>query len=534
VTEADGTGPAAAFADAARRWPEREFLVVPGESGAERFTYGAVAAHVAPLAAAYAAAGYGHGHRVALLLENRAEFFRHFLALASLGVSVVPVNPFYRREEMGYLVAHSEAVLVVALPERLADARAAATLADPAPPTMGPDDPPPPARTRPPKSGAPGPASECALLYTSGTTGRPKGCLLSHEYFARTGAWYASRGDLATILPGAERILTPLPLFHMNALAVSLMGAMLTGNTLVQLDRFHPKTWWRTVAETEATIVHYLGVMPALLMAAAADPFERRHGVKFGFGANTDPAQHKAFEDRFGFPLLEAWGMTETGGGACTLDCRTDRVPGLRGMGRAETCEAMLRDHEGRAIDGPGTGRFFVRTSAEAPRRGFFDGYLKDQAATDAAWATGWFDTGDIVRRAADGRLYFVDRAKNIIRRAGENIAALEVDSCLVDHPAVAEVAVVAARDELREEEVMACVVPKPGRAPDRALAEDIQAWCLARLAYFKAPGWVLFLDALPVTATNKVQKGSLAALGADPRALPLAFDLRAGKKPRR
>jgi acyl-coenzyme A synthetase/AMP-(fatty) acid ligase len=167
----------------------------------------------------------------------------------------------------------------------------------------------------------------------------------------------------------------------------------------------------------------------------------------------------------------------------------------------------------------------------EGPRHGFFSGYLKDPAATEEAWRGGWFHTGDVVRQAADGMLYFVDRKKNIIRRSGENIAAAEVEACLQAHEAVAQVAVIAVPDEIREEEVMACVVAMPGRVADQALGEALARWCRDRLAYFKAPGWVLFVERLPTTGTQKVQKAQIFARGEDPRRQPGALDLRERKR---
>ncbi|MYF07625.1 MAG: AMP-binding protein, partial [Rhodospirillaceae bacterium] len=118
----------------------------------------------------------------------------------------------------------------------------------------------------PPGRDAPAGDTECALMYTSGTTGRPKGCMLSNDYYAGVGRWYVDQGGLAAVEYGRERMLTPLPLFHMNAMACSVVAMLLARGTLIQLDRFHPSTWWSDVRDTGATIVHYLGVMPAILL----------------------------------------------------------------------------------------------------------------------------------------------------------------------------------------------------------------------------------------------------------------------------
>jgi crotonobetaine/carnitine-CoA ligase len=178
-------------------------------------------------------------------------------------------------------------------------------------------------------------------------------------------------------------------------------------------------------------------------------------------------------------------------------------------------------------------GELVVRCAGPDPRRGFFSGYLKNAEATEEAWRGGWFHTGDVVRQAEDGMLYFVDRKKNIIRRSGENIAAAEVEAALQAHEAVAQVAVLAVPDEIREEEVMACVVPMAGVAADATLAQRLFDWCMGKLAYFKAPGWILFVPSLPTTGTQKVQKAQIFPLGEDPRRRPGAIDLRAGKKRR-
>ena len=451
---------------------------------------------IADIARVYAAKGYAPGHRVGLKLPNCAEFLLHFLALNSLGISVVPMNPDYQRNEFEYVAAHSEAALVV-------DSAALANF-------------------DPPRAARPGDADECALLYTSGTTGKPKGCLLSNFYFLNVGQRYLDEGGLASLRFGEERLITPLPLFHMNALAVSTVAMILSAGCVVQLDRFHPKIWWRHVVDSRATIVHYLGVMPAILLQLPSSADDRSHRVRFGYGANANPKDHAAFEERFGFPLLEAWAMTETGGGALMAASREPRHVGTRCIGRPR------EDVETRIAD---SGELLVRQAGADPRRGFFSGYLKDAAATEEAWRDGWFHTGDSVRRGPDGQFHFVDRLKNIIRRSGENIAALEVEAALADHPAVRLVAVVAAPDAVRDEEVLACVILNQTAAAVRDTAVSIQEHCLKRLAYFKAPGYVAFVDELPVTSTNKVQKARLTDFASNPLASPRCFDLRDGKR---
>jgi acyl-CoA synthetase (AMP-forming)/AMP-acid ligase II len=481
-----------AFEQTARAHGAKPFLQVPHES--VELTYAQTLQRVDDLARRYSRRAYGAGHRVALELPNGSAFLLHFLALNRIGASAVPLNPDYRPAERRYVLEHSEAALVVD----------AAALAD--------FDPPPAPR--------PGSASECALLYTSGTTGRPKGCLLDNFYFLNVGRRYVEEGNLCELRFGAERLITPLPLFHMNALAVSTTAMILAAGCVVQLDRFHPRSWWRDVVRSRATIVHYLGVMPAILMKQPPSPEDRTHGVRFGYGANANPADHAGFETRFGFPLIEAWAMTETGGGALIAASREPRHVGTRCIGYPPDGLDLLIEAD--------SGELLVRRRGPDPKRGFFAGYLKDEQATEEAWRDGWFHTGDCVRRGADGALHFVDRRKNIIRRSGENIAALEVEAALAGHPAIGQVAVIAKPDEVREEEVMACIVLNAGHTASEATAIAIQDWCLERLAYYKAPGHVAFLRELPVTSTNKVQKARLADFAIAPEN---AFDLRNRKR---
>ena len=273
--------------------------------------------------------------------------------------------------------------------------------------------------------------------------------------------------------------------------------------------------------------------MPPMLLNQPVTPEEHAHRVKFGMGAGVEPELHAAFERRFGFPLVELWGMTETG--RIYGDSHEPRQITTRAFGRPHGgFEARVVDDKDREVAPGAEGELLVRWAGpQGPRHGFFAGYLKSAEATEEAWRGGWFHTGDVVRQAEDGMLYFVDRKKNIIRRSGENIAAAEVEACLQAHQSVAQVAVLAVPDEVREEEVMACVVTMRGQPGDRALAETLQSWCLGRLAYFKAPGWIAFVESLPTTGTQKVQKAQIFPRGEDPRRRPGVLDLRERKKRR-
>jgi acyl-CoA synthetase (AMP-forming)/AMP-acid ligase II len=537
---------------AAARHPVREFLHVPASAcagwheGPWTVAYRDALAAVDALAARYRRSGYGIGHRVALLLENRPQCLLHYLALNAVGASVVPLNPDYRSAELSYVLEHSEATLAVVLPQRVAalEALALPGLRVMAAPEGCPDREqavalaegfvPPPAQAPVAAGGStsPGRGTECALLYTSGTTGKPKGCIIDNDYCLRMGEHYLTEGGLCRVDEGSERLITPLPLFHMNALVASAMAMIMSGGCVVQLDRFHPRSWWADVAASGATILHYLGVMPAILMGLPPGPQDRAHRVRFGFGANANPADHAAFEARFGLPLIEAWSMTETASGGAITASREPRHVGTRCIGWPRpVIEWQLVDEAGRRVPRGEPGELWVRRAGPDPRAGFCRGYLKDPAATDKVWRDGWFHTGDVVREGEDGQIHFVDRGRNIIRRAGENIAALEVEAVLAGHAAVAQVAIIGVSDALRDEEVMACVVPPPGTTSDREAALSVQRWCLERLAYFKAPGWVAFVETLPTTATNKVQKGQLAALGESLKTATTTHDLRDTKR---
>ncbi|HLJ64903.1 MAG TPA: AMP-binding protein [Stellaceae bacterium] len=529
----------AIFRESAAGFPDHDFLAVPPlpsrryHATGWTITYAEALDEVERIRKPFLDAGYGVGHRVGLLFENRPEHLLHFLALNALGVSIVPINPDYRRDEIRYLMEHSELELTLTLPERVEALREAAREVPGQPPVLASLDALPRPRT-PRRDEVPSAATEASLLYTSGTTGRPKGCILTNDYHVTVGRTYLECGGLVTIRRGEERIYNPLPLFHMNAGIFSFMCMMMSGGCAILPDRFHPQSWWQEIGDSRATIIHYLGVVPAMLLKLPGSPLERAHRVRYGVGAGVEPELHGAFEARFGFPLIELWGMTETGGGFVAKDepRRIDtRAIGRPGKRAGLDLEArIVDDHEVEVPLGE-AGELLVRRLGPLPRAGLFSGYLKNGAATAEAWRGGWFHTGDVARQDESGMIFFVDRKKNIIRRSGENIAAAEVEATLLAHDQVAQAAVLAVPDEIRGEEVMACIVVKAGIPPSPALAGSLFDWCNERLAYYKPPGWILFLDRLPTTGTQKIQKSQIFAPGEDPCRRAGAIDLRRRKR---
>ena len=522
-----------AFVASAATYPDRPFFHVPRAAAkgysdtAVEIAYAPALERVNAIAAALTAAGVLRGHRIALMLGNRVECFLHYLALTAIGASAVPLNAEATPAESAHVLRDSGSALVIAWPEHHALLAQVGALLATVPPVGAPEAPLPrvtmPTRTD---------GEEVALMYTSGSTGDPKGCILSNRYMMVMGRWYVGIGGPCALTPGAERLITPLPLVHMNALATSGTAMVLTGGCIVQLDRFHPSTWWQSVRESRATVVHYLGVMPAMLLQAPLSEQDREHCVKFGFGAGVLPKHHANFEARFGFPLIESWSMTEVGGAAAVVANVEPRHVGTRCFGKAEAfMRARIVDDAGRDVAPGEPGELLVCRAGPDPRDGFFSGYANKPALTDEAWAGGWFHTGDVVRQGEDGSFHFVDRKKSIVRRSGENIASLEVEGAITQLPQVEGVGVGPVDDDIRGEEVMAVIRLRAGEPATLQTALALFAAAGERLAYFKLPGWIAFVDALPLTPSQKLQRGTLKTLSRDLVAQGRAFDLRDRKK---
>ena len=522
------------FEDICRKTPSAPFLISPSrnQKGMTTFSYQETFEKANKISTIFLDNGYGNNLRVATLLGSTPAHYIVKLALNKIGVSVVPINPDYSPDETAYLLADSGSVLAICAEHYMKQLKTAIAYKDLSVPIVTYDEI-ETIQTLKPLSDLGTQVhgkTEASLLYTSGTTGRPKGCILSHEYELMCGEVYANIGAPISLSFGKDKILNPLPSYHINAGIVTFFAAMLTGNSLIQPERFSISSWWEDINETEATIFHYLGVIIAVLLSDQSATKASLGKLRVGFGAGVEPALHQEFETRFGIPLIECWGMTEM----CRVLYNNEepRQIHTRAMGRPrEDLQVKVVDENDQEVEIGRPGEMVVRHSEKTPRAGAFSGYLNKEKETEEAWKNGWFHTGDTVTMDETGMLYFVDRAKNIIRRAGENIAAAEVENCLFEIEIVSKIACIAVKDDIREEEVMACVVLEDGKKESKEVAEILFNHALEKMAYFKAPGYILFMDDLPVTGTQKVVKHKIFEPEIDPRNLTGVFNFTHLKK---
>ena len=298
-----------------------------------------------------------------------------------------------------------------------------------------------------------------------------------------------------------------LPLFHINAQAYSTMGALAAGASLILLDRFSVSQFWEQARRYRATEVNAIGSMLLMLWKQPPTPRDREHELRALYAAPAPREVCREFEERFGASLIEGFGMSEcTFGLIQPLD--GPRKPGSMGRPRGLpergiTNEVRVVDAEGRESPAGVAGDLIIRNSVTMA------GYYKDPERTAEALRDGWLQTGDIASRDAEGEFFFVGRKKELIRRRGENISPAEVEAVLNSHPAVQEAVVIGVPSAFSEEDVVACVVLLE---PNGSTAEELRAWCAARLAPFKVPTEWRFLEALPKTSTQKIQKEVLRA----------------------
>jgi acyl-CoA synthetase (AMP-forming)/AMP-acid ligase II len=489
---------------AARALPDREFL----RFGDESLTFGGADRRVDALAVRMRAAGVEPGDRVAILLPNSLEWPLAWLAVGRLGAVAVPVNSKVRDADLGHILRDSGSVLVVTSSDHVdlvqdvaADLPISVEVAVFGDPTHS-------------LSwdgamsavvdfvGAPevDAADLANLQYTSGTTGLPKACMLSHDYWMRFGAMLADswgvRDDDVDLTAQAFSYLDPM-------WNVSL--CLQRGIPLVILPRFSASTFWDDVRLHRVTFFYCIATMPVYMLAQPPSPRDREHSVRFVYCSAIPPHLHSQFEERWGVPWRETYGSTETGPDTVVTVGEVSYV-GSGSVGRVlPGKEAQIVDLDGSPLAVGKSGELCIRG---LPR---MDGYWKQPEATAAAIDDdGWFHTGDLAREDADGHIFIVGRIKEVIRRGGENISPVEVESVLAAHPAVMTAAVVGVDDVALGQEVHAFVQSRPGA--DVAPA-DLHAFALGRLAAFKVPRFVSVVSEMPLTVSDKVAKTKLLSL---------------------
>ncbi|SFR29747.1 crotonobetaine/carnitine-CoA ligase [Lentzea waywayandensis] len=448
-----------ALRTAVTRWPDKTaWTFDPGGS----FTFAEIDALSDGYAQALRDKGIRAGDRVAIMLRNVPEFPLVWFALVKLGATAVPLNVKYRSVDASHVLTTSEAVAVVGAEEfRSLLADHVVHYVEELEPVGG---------------FVQGEVSaSVSLQFTSGTTGNPKACVLSHSY------WLTLGGSLVEYFPqlnSGDVMLTAQP-FHYIDPQWNVVAALLAGAHLVVLDGFHPSSFWAKVREHGVTYFYCLGAMPALLLRMPVDPLDRQHSVRVVQASAIPPALHAELEERWGVGWFEAFGMTETG-----ADLRITALDHDRFVGTG--CLGLPAPHrEAKIVDG----ELWLRGP------GMMDGYL----GSPSPFADGWFRTGDLAR-IEDGRVYHLGRSKDMIRRSGENVAAHEVEEVLMSHPSVRLAAVIGVPDDIRGEEVKAFVV---GEVTDQELAE----FCAERLASFKVPRFWEFREDLPRTPSERVAK---------------------------
>ena len=453
------------------------------------------------------------GDRVAIMCGNRPEFLESFLGAGWAGMVSVPINSASMGPQIEYFLSNSQARLLIIEAQYLprleqanlsqcqlqaiwvldADASTPAQLQGVAVQTW-------PGAGQASDAAAVQPGETLAILYTSGTTGPPKGVLCSHAQYY----WWGVNSLRVLHITAEDVLCTTLPLFHVNALN-TFAQAMLSGCSVVFEQRFSASGFWPTMRAHGATVVYLLGAMVPILLAQPASAQEREHRIRLGLGPGVPAKANDDFFARTGVRLLEGYGSTETNFVIATSpDFQHRGVMGhvLPGF------EARVADEDDVELPVGEAGELLLRASEPYA---FASGYFGMPDKTVEAWRNLWFHTGDRVVREADGFLRFMDRIKDAIRRRGENISSYEVEQVLLSHPAVGTVAVFPVRSELAEDEVMTALIAKPGSALD---LPELVAWCEARLPYFAVPRYFDVVDDLPRTENGKVQKYKLRERG--------------------
>ncbi len=460
--------------------------------------------------------GVTKGERVAVMLPNGVDFPIVWFALAKLGAVIVPVNINYHDHDLtytlddsqvGYFVVHENYLEqwnrvrahLLSVKETLLVTESGSKsdwrhLVDESSDSFE-------------SSNVTG-EDLLNIQYTSGTTGFPKGCMLQQKYWIGIGQIAA---DYFGLTP-SECNLTAQPFYYMDP-QWNTVACLIGGEPLVILPRFSPSHFWGEVTRHNVTVLYLIGTMPFFLLKMPEDPaLERGHNLRVILCSGIHPKFHAEFERRWGVPWREAFGMTETGVDLIVPFDDGFSV-GTGAMGRPiATKEARVVDADGNDVTDGSVGELILRGEP------MMLGYWNNPEATAEVMRNGWLHTGDLVTKDAKGYFHWQARLKDTIRRAGENISAVEVEGVLMEHEAVKLAAVVPAPDELRGEEVKAYIVLKAGYTRENTSPESILEHAREQLAYFKVPRFIEYADDLPRTPSERVEKHKLMKMKADLR----------------
>jgi crotonobetaine/carnitine-CoA ligase len=485
--------------------PSKPFIVFKDKT----WTWGEFADAIERTARVLAGRGVKKGDRVAIMATNTYAHVMLMFALARIRAIMVPVNPEFGVEEAKYVMSHAGVSGVACSTDTLKIAKEAAAEIKPAPWFMMVDEAAEglPLLTELIKN--PGDArlpdnvsadDTFAIIYSSGTTGFPKGVMHAQRNFVLSGERHVARVETQA----DDRVLCILPMFHINALFYSVASAVTAGATLIIVPRFSASTFWRTATDSGATQVNVIMAVSTILARRPRSEFVTEHKLRVVNGAPFTQEAMDVFKKEFHVPtVIEGFGMTEIPGAFSNPFGGPHKVACMGKLGihadpAVTWTQVRILDDDGNDVPKGETGELAVKIPT------LMQGYYKDPEQTAASFRDGWFLSGDLIKRDSEGYYWFVARKKDIIRRRGENIAGAEIDRVINLHPAVSESAAIAAESELGEDEIMTVVVKKPD---GKVSAEEIRAWCAEHLAAHKVPRFVVFNDTLPHTPTHKIAK---------------------------
>ncbi|WP_162801920.1 AMP-binding protein [Ornithinimicrobium murale] len=503
MTPNSGTVLSGLLREQARKRTNAEYVRFLGGRAA---TFGETDSEVDALAAWLTKREVRSGDRVAILLPNRFEFLVTWFATNRLGAIEVPLNVYLRGAALAHqLTLTTPRVLVT----DLAGWQAVLAAGTEFPPTDvllvdegGPSNTMAYAeavawgRNQGQRQEQSSFSETAAILFTSGTTGRPKGVMASHQYIRTTAENWVRHTECTS----TDTLFNPLPLFHVNAQFLTAIPPLITGCRAVLASTFSASAFWSQVSDNDVTIFNYHSSVLAILLRTWPSTVPQ-HSLRLGMGAGAAERDWLEFEERTGVPLVEAYGLTECAT-VTAMDLRTRR-PGSCGL-PVNGYDVRVVDENDAELPAGEVGQIVVR-----PRSAFlgFSGYWGDPSATVKACRNFWFHTGDLGSMDGDDYLRFVDRRSDAIRRRGENISSTEVEAAVREYPGVVDCAVVAVPSELGEDEVMVVVEHHRGGAPRPA---ELLRYLYPRLPYFAVPRYILTTEDLPRNASRRVLKAGL------------------------